>query len=264
LLLAVSVSASAQFGKAFQPGCSAPHFPMVTSSLPIDASCGITGTGVGADAEQDKRKNNFCAAPATTVPISFADLQNLQNQVEANPNINFGNPLTKHPLRPAPGPTKDRTPLDKLGEGKMRSIEGFVMIARPEGPETVNCGSHFPKLPQGDTAHDIHISIVPDAASAHGDECQSVVVEMISHHRPDFWSVDNVLKVAQKSARVRVTGQLFFDSSHTRCVGGKPVEGDPSRFTNWEIHPIYTFEVCSGNCSVQTNWLSLEAWLAKN
>jgi len=42
----------------------------------------------------------------------------------------------------------------------------------------------------------------------------------------------------------RVTGHLMFDSSHSRCTRGKPVKGDPSRISLWEVHRIYNFEVC--------------------
>jgi hypothetical protein len=99
----------------------------------------------------------------------------------------------------------------------------------------------------------------------HADECNSVVAEMVPHHRPDGWTVENVLKAANKHARVRATGQLFFDSSHTECVDGTRVGSDPARSSLWEIHPIYKFEVCdSGDCSKAENWFSLEDWLGKN
>ena len=129
----------------------------------------------------------------------------------------------------------------------------------------VNCGKEFPKGKQFDAFHDIHISLVADEESTHGDECESVVVEMSPHHRPDLWTAANVLKVAKQHARVRAAGQLFFDSSHTRCVDGDRVGNDPARFTTWEIHPIYKFEVCDADdCSSAANWLTFEDWLKQN
>jgi hypothetical protein len=264
LVTAFAIAGVAAFGQSFDQTCPTPQFPSATA-LGIDSKCGTSGTGEKADATQDQKKNNFCATGPMR-PISFDELQSLQASVEANKKINFGNPMGgKAPLSSKPGATTDRKPLDALGEGQLRSIEGFILIARQEGPESVNCGAEFPKGKANDAFHDIHISLVKDEESTHGDECESVVVEMSPHHRPELWSAASLKKVAGKHARVRATGQLFFDSSHTRCVDGARVGSDPARFTNWEIHPIYKFEVCqSGDCTVAKNWLSLEDWLKQN
>jgi hypothetical protein len=246
-------------GQVFVQTCPAPQFPGRNTG--IDSQCGVAGTGLEADAIQDKTKNNFCA-PGPAQAISFDDMLNLQNAVEKNKAINFGNPLGEHPLTTLPGATTDRTPLVGLGEGGLRVIEGYILIARQEGKESVNCSAKVPNQP---AFHDIHISLVADEPSIHGDECESVVAEMSPHHRPTAWTAADVLWVASKHARVRATGQLFFDSSHTPCVGGSRVESDPARFSLWEIHPIYKFEVCDGSdCSTPKNWLSLEDWLKKH
>jgi hypothetical protein len=42
--------------------------------------------------------------------------------------------------------------------------------------------------------------------------------------------------------QVRLKGQLFFDASHVPCRPGKPV--NPARSSVWEIHPIYSVDVC--------------------
>ena len=253
--------AASAFGQGFKPACGDPAFPSPLS-LGIDSQCAITGTGKGADATQDQQKNNFCAT-GTVQPITLSNLQDLQASVEKNKKINFGS--GKHPLSTKAGPTADRKPLAALGEGSLRSIEGFIFIARQEGPESVNCGATFPKGKDFDSFHDIHISLVADEGSTHGDECASMVVEMSPHHRPEVWTATNLLKVAGQHARVRATGQLFFDSSHSRCVDGERVGSDPARFTNWEIHPIYKFDVCDADdCTVATNWMSFEDWLKQN
>jgi hypothetical protein len=60
--------------------------------------------------------------------------------------------------------------------------------------------------------------------------------------------------------RLLFTGQWMFDSSHTPCVNGSPIKGDPARISLWEVHPIYKFEVCpQGNCT-SVGWVPLEAW----
>jgi len=256
LIAGIEAPISAQSGQPLQESCPHPQFPSATKAA-IDNQCGIDGTGTDADATQDGIKNNFCA-PGPAKPLTFDQLQQLQAAVEANKDINFGN-RDEHPLSASPGPTTDRTPLTKLGEGQLRVIEGYVMIARQEGGETVNCSKDVPNQP---AYHDIHISLVPDEQSIHGDECEAVVVEMSPHHRPANWTAANLQAVSSKHVRVRVTGQLFFDSSHSPCSGGGRNDSDPARFSLWEIHPIYKFEVCDGtDCSTA---VSLDQWLQKN
>jgi hypothetical protein len=185
----------------------------------------------------------------------------LQQTVQSNKTINFGNDRD-HPLSNAPGPATDRKPLQALGEGSLRRLQGFVFTARQEGEESVNCGKNVPNNP---LFHDIHISIVDAATATHGDECVAVVAEMIAHHRPDSWTAAAVQQVAVKHRPVRVTGQLFFDSSHTPCQNSKEVPGDPRRSSLWEIHPIYQFDVCNTDpCTSDANWLPLDTWLARN
>jgi hypothetical protein len=249
----------------FSPACSNPSFPQPSAktSLGIDAQCGVAGSG-GAEAEQNKAKNNFCAS-GTPESIVIDDLINLQKKVEQDNSINFGDKdatvikAGKKVVIRKRGPTANRAPLQALGEGKLVVLKAFVFIARQENGETVNCGKNFPP---GDIRnplfHDIHISLV--ASDQTTNECDSVVAEMIPHHRPDDWTADNVLKVATAKAMVRVTGQLFFDSSHVPCANGARVGSNPSRVSLWEIHPIYVFEVCTADCSGAGQWLPLDQW----
>ncbi|MBZ5537548.1 MAG: hypothetical protein LAO31_16445 [Acidobacteriia bacterium] len=257
-LLLLSGTANSQ---AFVLGCPSPALPTPppANALGIDASCPIQGTGP-KEAAQNTAKNNFCAGgPAQ--PITIDDMKTLQQNVQTNSKINFGNPRD-HPLSRTPGPTKDRTPLRTLGEGTLRSLQGFVFAVRQEKKETVNCGTN---VPNNDLFHDIHISIVADEASTHGDECTTVVVEMSPHHRPDSWTAANLQRVATKHKLVRVTGQLFFDSSHTPCQDDKEIPGDPRRVSLWELHPIYKFDVCNAaSCTTETEWIPLDQWLTQN
>jgi hypothetical protein len=237
----------------FSQVCTTPNFPTDTPTAMDSTSCSVSGNG-GAETWQNEAKNNFCAggSPAPTA-TSIPELVALQARVQQNPDINFGNPR-QHPLTSRAGPIQDRTPLVALGEGSLVQLQGYVKIARQEGAESVNCGSNVPN----DAAyHDIHISIVLSPAD---QECSGVVVEMSPHHRPDTWNPQLVNEVAQAGLLVRVTGQRMFDSSHTPCINGSPVRGDPARISLWEVHPIYRFDVCpQGNCSVG-GWVPLEAW----
>lgn len=233
--------------------CDNPSFPS-PDTTPPDSVCDVTGSG-GAEAAQNSAKNDFCST-GDPQPISFEDFKNLQAQVADSPNINWGD---KNTSTRAKGPTSDRTPLQQLGEGNLVVLRGFVLIARQEGAESVNCGKNVPNQAG---YHDIHISVVPSANET--DECNSVVVEMSPHHRPAEWTAANVMKLANAHTPVRVTGHLFFDSSHVPCSGGEGAPGNPRRFSLWEIHPIYQLEVCTGNCDGDGTWVALSDWVNSN
>lgn len=238
-------------GSGFSQMCSNPQFPANTGPTSIDeTTCTLAGSG-GAETWQNEAKNNFCAVgPAK--PVTIPDLIALQTKVEQEGDVPFGNPRS-HPLSDRPGPATDRTPLKDLGEGTEVTLQGFVLIARQEGAESVNCGSNVANTPEN---HDIHISIVQSPGQS---ECSGVVVEMIPHHRPASWTPASVNEVASQKLPVRVTGQLMFDSSHTPCQNGASVSGDPKRAALWEVHPVYKFEVCtSGDCSSGNGWTPLE------
>lgn len=238
----------------FKPVCVTPSFPTPPPKkrLGIDSQCGLTGAGTGPEGVQDSVKNNFCAR-GTPQKITIDYLKGLQAKVEQNPSINFGNENKGGRKK---GPTTNRAPLRRLGEGKLVTIQAYVLIARQEGAESVNCGKNVPNDP---LFHDIHISLV--SSTDIDNECSGVVAEMSPHHRPDSWTHLNVEKVAREKLPVRVTGQLYFDSSHFPCSNGESAgAGNPKRISLWEIHPIYKFEVCTADCDGAGKWLSLDEW----
>jgi hypothetical protein len=240
----------------FSQFCTIPHFPPDSVATSIDqTSCTISGNG-GAETFQNEAKNNFCAAGPAKL-ITIAEMIGLQTKVQQDSSIPFGNPRN-HPLTASAGPATDRKPLQTLGEGTIVSLEGFVKLARQEGAESVNCGSNVANIVGN---HDIHITIVNSPGAT---ECSGIVAEMIPHHRPASWTPANVNQVANANLRVRVTGQLMFDSSHSPCQNGTSVSGDPQRSSLWEVHPIYQFDVCpSGSCSTGTGWVPLEQFVIK-
>ena len=241
----------------FKPSCITPSFPSPapTAKLDIDSLCGVAGSGTGAEAQQNMAKNNFCAKGAPKL-ITIADLKNLQAQVEKNKSINFGDENTATTKK---GPAANRAPLRKLGEGRLVTLQAYVLIARQEGGESVNCGKNVPNHP---ALHDIHISLVESKEAPPEGECAGVVAEMSPHRRPDAWNHANVDKVQRAQLPVRVTGQLYFDSSHFPCNNGQGVRSNPKRLSLWEIHPVYKFEVCtSANCAdASATWLPLDQW----
>jgi len=65
---------------------------------------------------------------------------------------------------------------------------------------------------------------------------------MIPHYRPTAWR-DTAVRAVERP--VRVTGHLFFDSAHLPCdEAGHPEQGQPARMSLWEIHLVYSLEVC--------------------
>ena len=259
MLLAVLLFGFHADAQSFSPACSSPSFPTPPPKAlaVIDSDCGSSGQPgqTAPETEQNSAKNNFCAT-GTPKPITVDQMRALQTQVQADKSINFGSRV--HPLSDEPGPASDRAALVEMGEGTLRVLEGYVLIARQEGKEMVNCETTPPNVP---ASHDIHISIVASAGQVHGDECESVVAEMSPHHRPDSWREANVQKVALGHKRVRVTGQLFFDSSHSPCIDGKTEAGDPRRSSLWEIHPIYKFEVCPKGTCAAGGWQPIDQFI---
>jgi hypothetical protein len=274
-LLATVTAAKAQ--DQFKLPCAQPHYPAPSiSGLMIDAQCVVQGAGSEvnsnpAEGEQNKGKNNFCAQENAGT-IKTADMRALQDKVQQDPTINFGK-SGGHT-----GPTTDRTKLSNLGklsEGRVVVFTGYVLSVSQEGAESVNC--ELPKLPKRakaakksnpamDALHDIHIQLVDSKGIR--NKCQSFVAEMSPHHRPAEWSQPNVAKVQKQKLQVRVTGQLFFDSSHDLpCVGGNPTANsgrNPIRIALWEIHPIYQFEVCPTGTCTTSGWKSLSDWVDGN
>jgi hypothetical protein len=252
-----AISNSHEPGDKFKATCTHPRFP--DGAVAVDNQCGNAGNG-GDEAEQNSIKNNFCPLTQQPTAVTISKLTQLQARVEKNEDINFGTGKA--------GPTKDRSPLKPMGEGRLVSFKGYVLTARQEGGESVNC--KYNGVPDEDPFHDIHISLVTRPNNAvKGDtkdvldqkECTGIVAEMSPHHRPETWTEGAVKKVAGAKAYVRVTGQQFFDSSHVPCKEGKPVGKNPKRVSLWEIHPIYTFEVCISNCNGAGTWQTLDKWL---
>ncbi len=244
----------------FKPVCRRPSYPQPppASSPGSDSQCGVAGSGTGAEGTQNAAKNNFCAT-GTPRAVTIPSLTALMASVVKNTSINFGDENSATRQR---GPTTNRAPLQKLGEGRLVTLKAYVLRARQEGGESVNCGANVPNQAP---FHDIHISLVAAPQDySEAAECSGVVAEMSPHHRPDAWTAGNVNKVAAARALVRVTGQLFFDSSHEPCQNGQPVRSNPKRIALWEIHPVYKFEVCTANCSGAGKWLPLDQWVKQN
>jgi hypothetical protein len=145
----------------------------------------------------------------------------------------------------------DRTMLKKLGEGQYVSYVAFIKDAHYSdvgAGEAVNCN-----IP-GNTTNDIHIVLLKDP---NDDECLSTTAEMSPHYRPPDWTPENLLK-ASAGHPVRVQGHLFFDGSHTPCSGNS--RPNPKRASLWEIHPVYSVDVC-GQTTIAECQSSTAEWI---
>jgi hypothetical protein len=167
-----------------------------------------------------------------------------------------------------------RDVLTNLDEGTQARVVGLLLAVKQEHGESCNCG-----LDLVDVTTDNHLVLVnpkvvsdnplpPHATKAQltavfrKREPKSVTAEFTPRVRaeshPNFTSeLQNVLNTtAQGALRVRITGQLMFDSEHFHHL---PLQ----RATQWEIHPILKFEYCPKNKTCKTNgdenWIDLDA-----
>jgi hypothetical protein len=234
-------------------------------------------------------------SPVTPIDIDFDTLRALQTKAKKD-KIHFGRkPLPNDPKKSFEDLPPDRKILidfftdshgRHLGEGMLVRLEGFVFKAQHsntfvfKGPkdkpgESVNCNQ--PTL----AMNDIHIALAETKAALKGSECETVTAEIIPHHRnviynrfdtnpKDFLIDAKGKKQKQKKgqdklagkplplagAQVRITGQLFFDASHSApCKNGN---GAPKRCSIWEVHPVYAIEVFETSKGM---FIPFEAWV---
>jgi hypothetical protein len=256
LFVVMSLPAMTQSGEEFAPACRLPFQPIAVKH-PIDLTCGAEGRTRSATTQaQNRAKNNLCAK-GSPAAISLEDLRNLQAAV-MEAKIPFGRPNRLPPDRSRLESLIQTTAGQAIGEGSLVRFIGFVLEAhvsdRTMG-ESVNC-----YLP-GDESNDIHFTL---AEAPGAGLCQGFVAEMIPHFRPSAWTAGNLNQLGRRP--VRVDGQLLFDASHLPCKDGARVAPHPARAALWEIHPVYSLDVCSaadlGRCreSDSALWKPLEAW----
>ena len=259
--------------KQFNPGCNLPWSG--GQSHEIDQRCPNEGCAKrDSDIAQNKVKNNLCAT-GTPVQISVASIDKLQaavDQLVQQGQFSYGktgppNPADRAKLQGL-STVDSKGQAVTLGEGMRVTLEALVFDAKHDDTfpfgfagEGVNCKNSLFEW------NDIHVALV-DTASA--KECSSVTAEIIPHFRPAVWdrfdsntcTAPHVTKpLPVKGIRVRITGQLFFDGSHTATpCGVAPGGGNPIRRSVWEIHPVYAIEVFD---TTKKKFVTLEEW-AKN
>lgn len=264
-ILAVSLVYSSAQTDSFSDHCKdgkALPFASIELKHPVDDTCGIEGKKTSSDAShrQNEAKNNFCGAPAGAAPETFTPQMFID--LEHNTHVQSG--TGKEPA--------DRTALQHLGEGKIVRMKANLIEAHHADVgtgESVNCGG----LKEED--NDVHIAFGP---TADAKECSSVSAEISPHFRPASWNeighfekfdpvtkkniVNPVLASRLQSHPYRITGQLFFDASHTLCSCGTTC--NPSRGSRWEMHPVYDIEVCKAGTAcdegTDSDWIAFDTW----
>jgi len=259
--------------KPFNVGCNLPFTG--GQSHDIDKHCPNEGCAKqDNDKAQNTIKNNLCAA-GPAIQISSASIDKLQVDVDDLVKQN------KFKYGQSSPPPADRVKLHDLatvdvnnkavtlGEGKLVTFEGFVLDAKHD--DTYVLGTDKPYAGEGVNCknslfdwNDIHVALGEKAGA---EECSSVTAEIIPHFRPALWDrfdsnactspkVTNPLPI--NGLHVRITGQLFFDGSHTPgpCQGPHGVNSFPRRSV-WEIHPVYAIEVFD---TAKNKFVTLEEW----
>lgn len=227
-------------GKGFELPDKLP-FPreVAAQKQDVDKTCGPEGSGRGGKALsagnrlQNRAKNNFWAK-GSVVDLDVPNFLALQKMVDRDLKLKYGSGALP----------EDRAVLQKLikvggleiGEGSLVRYAGFVHHPRNSNlskGESVNCNRG------GVQYNDIHIDIMRDP-EAH--VCSSITVEISPHYRPKLYNVALIKEVQDRP--MRFTGQLFFDGSHKPCETPTGPGGNPKRITVWEIHPVYSIDVC--------------------
>jgi hypothetical protein len=287
MVLSVSIVGAAP-AKEYRLDCSSPPFPVSTQKRAIDHSCPNEGDSdaTSPKGKQNLVKNNLCSRGDPTT-LSFADFMSLQQQAAAM-HIAFGaDGLGSARVEHLP---QDRTALSSgqlhvngrpIREGDKVQIVAFMDDPHPAdlgAGEDVNC--HKPDAAE----NDIHINLVETPAPAMALKsdsaavkeqkraarnvalCKAIVAEMIPHFRPDLFDPRFLVPVAKRNIPVRISGQLFFDAAHRPCNGSTPRDSSV-RGSLWEIHPVYSIDVCKRNalheCPAANEgvWVPINEWV---
>jgi uncharacterized protein YraI len=187
----------------------------------------------------------------TPKPFALDDARSLQNYID---NTFADARTTKTKFEPTRALRDIPTFEGNMSEGDLVRLSAYLVIAKDEGSESVNCG--------GADGTDIHISLGPN--SAHPTQYDGIVAEMIPQlPRPAGWDSITLNRLAGK--QVVIVGGLTYDNEHfVNDNAGSPKAGQPERFSLWEVHPITAFYVCpAGDGCDPTQpgqWVTLTAW----
>jgi hypothetical protein len=248
--------------QGFDPRCTLPFDPIEQKHPVIDDSCSIDGSKRGGGnltagkLAENHVKNNFCLTGAP-VDISYNDVLQLES---AREDVHDAD-LPDAAARKAKLTNVIMVNGQSIGEGTLVRLVIHLIEAHYSDTKRSQSATSFGESVNcyrpSNEENDIHIVL---GQQKNDDECISVTAEMSPHFRPAKWTKDTVNSVGEHP--IRVTGQLFYDSSHVVCKPGKKTA--PKRASLWEIHPVYAFEVCGltdiGACKAgpESNWQPLD------
>ena len=241
--------------------------PVCADDNPTRNCCNVTRIedcpliGCDGDPELNKKKNRTDTPTAPDVlPKTFTQLT-----------------AFKHPKKWSSGTL--RTLLEGWGEGRSVQLTGYVFEVDdyPDGHETTNC--HLATQ----AYNDFHITLVEDLTLANkwiaakekialADtpakkkkaedkakaarkrvKARSLTAEITPRLRLSGWTFDKLKDLERNFTYVRATGWAMLDTQHIAHPIG--------RRSNWELHPITMFEVCTATvaeCDAGTGWTPLQ------
>jgi hypothetical protein len=117
-------------------------------------------------------------------------------------------------------------------EGIPIMVEGFLAGVKEEGTESPNC--HLP----GHEFRDFHLWLVKNSGD---DRSNAIVVEVTPRVRASHsgWTLESIRTLVRRHEHLRIGGWLMLDPEHPDQVG-------KTRGTIWEIHPVMTISVGTG------------------
>ncbi|SRR6266567_1914363 len=125
----------------------------------------------------------------------------------------------------------------RVSEGDLVQLAGFIVgNPHPNTGESVNCSL------SGSQNNDFHI---PFASDPDQTPFAGIVVEMIPQNRPAEWNIKVLNQIKKGRRKVLFSGQLFYDNMHrVNPDEENNQQGQPPRFSLFEIHPIVSIAVC--------------------
>lgn len=185
-----------------------------------DTGCG----GPGADAPLNQRKNRTQDA-SNPERLNLSDIRAL-----------------RQPRRWPVG--QERSSLAR-NEERAVIVTGFLVRASASGQESTNCGL------RGAANNDNHLDLVSRVGDPRATAVSAEITPRIRRDR-EGWDIRKLQFLARRNRFVRVTGWLTLDTQH--------IQSPLVRSTNWEVHPVTEFEVCTGSvrqCQRGDSWTPL-------
>jgi hypothetical protein len=219
--------------------------------MPGRSPGGVPATGSDLAMRNQLKRTVPAGAVADARLLTLGDFRTLQRQVDS--------------LSPGHRPTfqGDRNALLNLplpggpvSEGSLVGVTGYLVAARAQGPESVNCESG--------TEIDFHLTVGQTDTST---EWNGIVVEIIPQLRPSGLTATSDLaaalgRVVAARQRIMAVGQLMLDNDHVvNDDPGHPRGGSPKRMSTWEVHPVTALLVCEKSVCADgqpADWTPLE------